>query len=101
MSVWRIQISLVTTAPIKVIDVITEYMAEVIGGNTNTIRIIPYPPNFSKIAARIIEPATGASTWALGSQRCTEKIGSFTRKAIINIKLAIKGFKSDGKYEKG
>lgn len=44
-------------------------------------RNTPYPPNFNKIAARTIEPATGASTWALGSQRCTENIGSFTRKA--------------------
>lgn len=26
------------------------------------IRAIPYPPNFSRIAARIIDPATGAST---------------------------------------
>lgn len=28
-----------------------------------------------------MEPATGASTWALGSQRCTVNIGSLTRKA--------------------
>ena len=33
------------------------------------IRIMPYPPSFSRIAARTIEPAIGASTWALGSQR--------------------------------
>lgn len=26
------------------------------------IRIIPYPPSFSRIAARIMEPAMGAST---------------------------------------
>ena len=25
-------------------------------------RISPYPPNFKRIAARIIDPATGAST---------------------------------------
>lgn len=35
------------------------------------IRIIPYPPSFSRIAARIMEPAMGASTWAFGNQRCT------------------------------
>lgn len=33
------------------------------------IRINPYPPNFRRIPARIIEPATGASTWAFGNQR--------------------------------
>ena len=37
--------------------------------NKEISRINPYPPNFSKIAARIIEPATGASTWALGNHR--------------------------------
>lgn len=36
-----------------------------------TIRIKPYPPNFKRIPARIIDPATGASTWAFGSQRWT------------------------------
>lgn len=33
------------------------------------MRIIPYPPNFNRIAARTIEPAMGASTWAFGSHR--------------------------------
>jgi len=32
-------------------------------------RIIPYPPNFNRTPAKIIDPATGASTWALGSHR--------------------------------
>lgn len=40
------------------------------GSRTRIIRIIPYPPSFNKIAARIMEPAMGASTWALGSHRC-------------------------------
>lgn len=31
--------------------------------------------------AKIIEPTTGASTWALGNHRWAKKIGSFTRKA--------------------
>lgn len=35
--------------------------------------------------ARIIEPAVGASTWALGSHRCREYRGSFTRKAKRHI----------------
>lgn len=31
------------------------------------IHIIPYPPSFSRIAARLMDPAIGASTWAFGS----------------------------------
>ncbi len=45
------------------------------------IRIIPYPPNFRRTAARIMEPATGASTCALGSQRWAPYSGIFTRNA--------------------
>lgn len=33
------------------------------------IRIMPYPPSFRRIAARTMEPAIGASTWAFGSHR--------------------------------
>jgi len=29
----------------------------------------PIPPSFNRIPARIIDPYTGASTWAKGSQR--------------------------------
>lgn len=32
-------------------------------------RRIPNPPSLSKMPAKIIEPYTGASTWAKGSQR--------------------------------
>lgn len=41
----------------------------VIGSRRSVIRNMPYPPSFSRIAARTMEPAIGASTWALGSQR--------------------------------
>lgn len=51
--------------------------------NVDTIRIIPYPPSFNRIAARIIEPATGASTCAFGSHKCTINIGSLTKNAVI------------------
>lgn len=37
--------------------------------NREISRIRPYPPNFRRIAASIIDPATGASTWAFGNQR--------------------------------
>jgi hypothetical protein len=49
------------------------------------IRAIPYPPSFSRIAARIIDPATGASTCALGNHKCTENRGNFTINAVIII----------------
>lgn len=44
-------------------------MKSVIGLRSSVIRSMPYPPSFSRIAARTMEPAMGASTWALGSQR--------------------------------
>lgn len=39
-------------------------------GRVWAIRMMPYPPSFSRIAARTIDPAIGASTWALGSHKC-------------------------------
>lgn len=50
-------------------------------------RINPYPPNFNKIEAKIIEPTTGASTWALGSHKCPKKIGNLIKKAKISLNL--------------
>src|ERR1700755_625245 len=44
----------------------------------------PYPPIFRRIAARITEPAVGASTWASGSHVCTGHIGIFTAKEAKN-----------------
>lgn len=32
-------------------------------------RMMPYPPSLRRVPARTIEPAIGASTWALGSHR--------------------------------
>lgn len=46
-------------------------------------RISPYLPNLRRIAARIIDPATGASTCAFGSHRWNRNIGILTKKAII------------------
>ena len=51
------------------------------------IRIIPYPPSFSSKAARSIDPAMGASTWALGSHRCRPYRGALTMKAIRRARL--------------
>ena len=43
-------------------------MKSVIGFRSTVIRSLPYPPSFSRTAARIMEPEMGASTWAFGSQ---------------------------------
>lgn len=45
------------------------------------IRMMPYPPSFRRIAARTMDPAIGASTWALGSQRWVPYRGILTIKA--------------------
>lgn len=58
-------------------------MVLVIGSRIVEIRIIPYPPSFSRIAARIIDPAIGASTWAFGSHKCTPYSGILIMNAII------------------
>ena len=42
----------------------------------------PQAPSFKRILARIIDPATGASTWAFGSHRWVKYIGSFTKNAM-------------------
>lgn len=44
-------------------------MKLIVGLSIIVIRSIPYPPSFSRIAARTIEPAIGASTWAFGNHR--------------------------------
>ena len=59
-------------------------MNSVSGLRSVVTRSMPYPPSFSKIAARTIEPAMGASTWALGNQRCRPYSGIFTIKAIMH-----------------
>lgn len=48
------------------------------------IRIMPYPPNLSKMAASTIDPAIGASTWAFGNHRCSPYSGIFTINAIMH-----------------
>lgn len=52
-------------------------------------RINPYPPNFRRTAARIIDPSIGASTCAFGSHKCVKYIGIFTKNAIIKSKIIL------------
>lgn len=72
-------------APIKDSDINSDFIIIIFIKNIEKIRIIPYLPSLSKMAAKTIDPATGASTWALGNQRCVEYKGIFTMKAIHNI----------------
>ncbi len=63
------------------------------------MRIIPYPPSFSKIAARTMDPAIGASTWALGSHRWKPYNGILTMNAIIHASHRILFDHRKGKLE--
>ena len=65
----RRQINLVEIPPISAILIISLDNDFTICGNRKVIRASPYPPNLRRMAARIIDPATGASTWAFGSHR--------------------------------
>lgn len=81
MSVWRRQFSPAITIPHKARAINGYTMSFERSVNKGLMRTSPYPPSFRRTAARIIEPAMGASTWALGSQRCTPKRGSLIKKA--------------------
>lgn len=59
-------------------------MVLVIGSIIVEIRIIPYPPSLSKMAARTMDPAIGASTWAFGSHRWTPYSGILIINAIMH-----------------
>ena len=92
----RRQISLVITPPHKEIAARQGRKFRLVLGNKKISRRMPYPPNFRRIPARIIDPATGASTWALGSHRWVRNIGIFTRNArmvAIHQMFSMKGAK--------
>ena len=73
------QIRLVAIAPVIEILIRSDAVDITMFWNKKTIRANPYPPSFRRIAANTIDPAIGASTWALGSHKCVENIGSFTK----------------------
>jgi hypothetical protein len=68
-SICRKQIKLTKNPPtkLKTIQKIFNFIEILI--ITENTRINPYPPNFNNTPAKIIEPETGASTWALGSHK--------------------------------
>lgn len=82
-SVCRRQIELVIIIPHSDSRINGYAIDLVTGSRIMEIRIIPYPPSFNRIAARIIDPAMGASTWAFGSHRWTPYSGILIMKAII------------------
>ena len=49
--------------------------------------MMPYPPSFSSRAASSMDPAIGASTWALGSHRWRPYRGAFTMNAVSRARL--------------
>lgn len=67
------------TLPVK--EIITSLLNTLLGSIKKDRRTIPYPPNFSKMPAKIIDPDTGASTCALGNQRCNPNMGNFVKNA--------------------
>lgn len=85
ISVCRVQMAPVTQAPHIAIDEIMGDSDEFNQTRALAARRIPYLPNFSKMAARTIDPATGASTWALGNHKWVMNNGIFTINAIIVI----------------
>lgn len=101
ISVCRKQIKLEIKAPNKASKVTSLQEIATWLGNKVVARISPYPPNFRRMAAKIIEPATGASTWALGSHKWTEQIGSFTINAAVIIIHASTGFIDSGNKIQG
>lgn len=82
-SVWRRHIREVLIAPHRAMHMINEGIGELDGGKWIIVRNIPYPPSFRRMAARIIDPAMGASTWALGSHKWVRNRGSFTINAMF------------------
>ena len=67
-SVVYIQIAPIKAKPNK--DTIIKVLKTLLAVITELSHKIPKPPNFNKIPAKIIEPYTGASTWARGSHKC-------------------------------
>lgn len=83
-SVCRRQMELVMIMPHSDKRMKGYAMDLVIGSKIMEIRIIPYPPSFSRMAARIMDPAIGASTWAFGSHKWTPYRGILIMKAIMH-----------------
>ena len=65
------QMSLAINAPRSIRGIRKEESLALICWNEKEKRSRPYPPSLRRTPASTIDPDTGASTWALGSQRWT------------------------------
>lgn len=83
-SVCRMQRIAVASTPNIEINIKMLVFGNAFSGRVIERRIIPYPPSFKSVPARTIDPAMGASTCALGSQRCKQYMGIFTRNARLH-----------------
>jgi hypothetical protein len=83
-SVCHKQVELVITMPHSESSINGYIIWFVTGDRRMVTCIIPYPPSFSRTAASTMEPAIGASTWALGSHRCSPYNGILTINAIMH-----------------
>lgn len=83
-SIWEVQIIAVIRAPQIAIVTIKFDKELILAINIEVKRIKPYPPSFKRIPANIIDPTTGASTWAFGNHKWNKKIGNFTMNTIVN-----------------
>ncbi len=59
----------------------TVWFSATAGKSGKANRRNPYVPIFSRMPARITEPAVGASTWASGSQVCSGNSGTLIANA--------------------
>ena len=84
-SVWRKHIIFVINIPSVLIEIRMLNIFKLEKWIILCIHKSPYLPSFSKTAAKIIDPASGASTWALGSHKWRKNRESFTKNAVIHI----------------
>ena len=87
ISIWVKQIKPMNDDPVIAMEKI--YLKVELNLNKTESRIKPYPPSFNKIEARIIDPTTGASTWAFGSHKWPINTGNFTKNAITLLRIKI------------
>src|SRR3989304_1286232 len=84
-SVWMSATIAPYTIPISAITEIASAKYREASGNSDRLNLIrPYAPIFSSTAARITEPAVGASVWASGSHVWSGNSGTFTPNATRN-----------------
>ena len=82
-SSWRIHNTVVKQAPHREIGITNLFITVIWEGRIVINRKRPYPPSFNKTLAKIMDPAAGASTWALGSHRWVRYIGILIKSAIV------------------